>query len=150
MKEIATIAQDPDTRQSLIKDCTELIESEVQSKKGVSGMAVKTAFAMMKALRPGIIAASVDRLFDEFVAQIQPFYEAYQRDGESGTLNTYLGSRADAVAESMLVVTDRRAEYARNRTLLKAYRKLRPRGKEHVVAAIPKVGALLDRYVARL
>ncbi len=54
------------------------------------------------------------------------------------------------MAESLLRVTDRRAERASNQTIIKAYRKLRPKGKEHVLIAVPRVGALLDKHTANL
>ena len=59
-------------------------------------------------------------------------------------------SRADEVAEGLLAVTDRRAQRARNKVLIKAYRKLRPLGKGHVAVAVPALGALLDRHMTTL
>lgn len=150
MRRLSSLVEDTGSRQSLVRDCVRLIENEVRSKKGVSGMAVKTAFSVVKAIRPGIITQSVDGLLDELVSQIQPLFENYQSEGSSTTLEAYLGARADDVAEGLLAVTDRRAQRARNRTLVKAYQKLRPKGKRHVVVAVPALGALLDRHTARL
>ena len=81
---------------------------------------------------------------------MESFYAKYQEAGESGTLRDYLGAHSSDVAESLLGVTDDRARNAQNRTILKAYQKLRPKAKEHVVAAVPGVGAVLDRHVGDL
>jgi len=148
VRQLSGLVEDPGSRQTLIRDCVHLIENEVRSKKGVSGMAVKTAFSVVKAIRPGMLSQSVDGLLDELMSQIQPLFEKYQREGSSTTLEAYLGARADDAAEGLLAVTDRRAQRARNRTLVKVYQRLRPRGKGHVVVAVPAVGALLDRHAA--
>ena len=134
----------------MIRDCVELVEREVRSKSGITGFAVKTAFTVVKALKPSIIDELVDALLDEFVGQLEPFFAEYQREGSTQPLERYLALRSDQVAESLLAVTDRRAERSTNRTLVSAYQKLRPKGKEHVVAAVPGVGRVLDRHVGAL
>lgn len=150
MKQLKTLIEQPDKRQVVIRDCVDLVEAEVRKKGGLTGIAIKTAFTVVKAVKPGIIAELVDGLLDSFVDRLQPFYEKYQEAGESGTLRDYMGTRSSEVAESLLGVTDQRAQKARNRTILKAYQKLRPKAKEHVVAAVPGVGAVLDRNVPGL
>jgi hypothetical protein len=127
-----------------------LIESEVKSKKGLGGAAVKAAFAVVKAIKPGVIRDSVDGLLDEFVEVLQGFYETYQEGGSSGTLEGYLEGRSLEVAEGLLGITDRRAERSKNKTMVKAYRKLRPKGKVHVEQAVPGIGRILDRHVGDL
>lgn len=150
MKQLQTLIEQPDKRQVVIRDCVDLVEAEVRKKGGLTGIAIKTAFVVVKAVKPGIIAELVDGLLDSFVSRMEPFYLQYQEAGESGTLRDYLGARSSDVAESLLGVTDQRAQNARNRTILKAYQKLRPKAKEHVVAAVPGVGTVLDRHVPGL
>ena len=77
---------------------------------------------------------------------MEPFYASFREDGQ-GTLGSYFQARTDDVAEGLLGVTDDRAGRSTNRAMVKAYQKLRPKGKEHVSAAVPKVGAILDKYV---
>jgi hypothetical protein len=150
VKQLKTLTEDPNKRQVLIADCVQLINDEVKSKKGISGAAVKTAFAMVKALRPRILEDSVDGLLDEFAAALQPYYEQYQESGESGRLETYLQNRSSEVAESLLGITDRRAETSSHKTLVKAYMKLRPKGKVHVEQAAPGIGRVLDKNVTSI
>lgn len=150
MKELVTLVGSTERRRAVIRDCVELVEREVRSKSGITGFAVKTAFTVVKALKPSIIDELVDALLDEFVGQLEPFFAEYQREGSTQPLERYLALRSDQVAESLLAVTDRRAERSTNRTLVSAYQKLRPKGKEHVVAAVPGVGRVLDRHVGAL
>ncbi len=132
-------------RPQLLTDCEKLIDEEVASKSGLSGMAVKAAFGMVKAVKPGIIRESVDALIDEFVEKMEPFYAAQQ--GGSQTVEGYFSARAAEVADALLGVTDMRAMRSKNGTIKKAYESLRPKGKQHVEAAIPRLSKLVGRYV---
>lgn len=132
-------------RPQLLTDCEKLIDEEVAAKSGLSGMAVKTAFAMVKAVKPGIIRESVDALIDDFVAKMEPFYTAQQ--GGSQGVESYFSTRAGEVADALLGVTDARAARAKNATIKKAYESLRPKGKQHVEAAIPRLSRLVAKYV---
>ncbi len=135
----------PAKRPQLLGDCERLIDEEVASKSGLTGVAVKTAFAMVKAVKPGIIRESVDGLIDEFVATMEPFFTAQQSSGQG--VEAYFTARAPAVADALLGVTDKRAARAKNATLKKGYDTLRPKGKQHVEAAIPRLSRLIARYV---
>lgn len=147
MKHLQEAIDTPDKRQRVIADCVDLVNSEVKSKKGLSGAAVKAAFAVVKAIKPNILEESVDSLLDDFIAQLNPFFERFDQEGRKGTMEGYLQARGDAVAEALLSITDGRAKRASNKTLVKAYNKLRPKGKEHVVAAAPGIGRVLDKHV---
>ena len=150
MKQLSDLLQEPAKRQPVINDCVQLIHSEVKAKKGFTGIAVKGAFKLVLALKPSILEESVDSLLDDFVGKLQPFYEGYQQAGESGTLSAYMGSRSSDVAESLLSITDARAQRASNKTLVKAYNGLRPKGKVHVEAAAPGIGRVLDKHIGSL
>ena len=150
VKELKTLAADPEKRPAVVRDCGELIDQEVRSKKGLSGAAVKAAYSLVKAVKPNIIQSSVESLLDEFTDALDAYYARYQEEGESGTLEDYMAGRRSDVAESMLSVTDKRAQRSTHKTLVKAYQKLRPKGKVHVELAVPAVGRMLDKHVATL
>jgi hypothetical protein len=150
VKDLKTLATDAQKRGALVTDCSALINSEVKSKGGLGGMAVKAAFAVVKAFKPRIIEDSVEGLLDDFVAELQPFYLQYQEAGSPGTLEQWLPGRGQEIAERLLTITDRRAELSSKETLKKAYFKLRPKGKEHVATAMPGVGRVLDKHVPSL
>lgn len=150
MKDLRNLVNEETRRGAVIVDCVELINAEVKSKKGLSGVAVKAAFAVVKAIKPKILEESVDSLLDDFVDAVQPFYRRHQEEGSADTLESYLSRQASEVAESLLAITDKRAERASNKTLVKAYFKLRPKGKVHVEQATPGIGRVLDKHVAAL
>lgn len=150
MKQLNDLVEDPAKREKIINDCVVLIDEEVASKRGLSGAAVKAAYMVVKKIKPGIIRESVDNLCGDFVGAVQPVYEKYQEEGEKGTLESYFRPRASEVAEALLGVTDRRADRASNKTMVKAYKRLRPKGKQHVEASAPGVGRMLDKSVGSL
>lgn len=149
MKDLNTLLQQP-KRLEVIVDCVQLIDSEVKSKKGFGGAAVKAAYALVKAIKPKIIGESVDGLLDEFTEALQPYYQRYQEESSAASLETWLNERPSDVAESLLSITDRRADRAKNKTMVKAYKKLRPKGKVHVEQAVPGIGRVLDKHVVSL
>ncbi|MEZ4266027.1 MAG: hypothetical protein R3F39_06590 [Myxococcota bacterium] len=138
----------PETRPRFLADAQRLLDDEVSSKKGLSGIAVKGAYSAVKAIKPGFVEGVLDVLLDEWVAELEPEYTAWRAGGAAKPLSTHLLARRDAVAERLLQVTDRRAASTRHSTAKKLYDKLRGSAKAQVVDALPKVAALVDRYIS--
>jgi hypothetical protein len=136
----------PDRRPQVVTDCQQLLDSEVEDKGGVSGLAVKGSYGMVKKVKPGIIHDAVDGLLDDFVARLQPFYAEYQNSGAGKALPDYLTDRGDEVSNALLGVTDSRAERSQRATIKKAYDKLRPQGQKHVQEALPRLGAMIEKH----
>jgi hypothetical protein len=74
----------------------------------------------------------------------------WKSSGDSRSCSQYFVSRGGDVAESLLAITDERARASVNKRLVQAYSKLRPKGREHVVAAMPRVGALIQKHAEAL
>ncbi|HEX3695751.1 MAG TPA: hypothetical protein VH374_10210 [Polyangia bacterium] len=146
MSTLSEVLLVPGNRKVVVGDCVKLIEEEVDSKGGLTGLAVKGAFALVKAVKPGFVAEAVDSMLDDFVKRLEPFHAAAQARNEP--TGPSMNSRAGEVAEALLAISDERAARARNPTLKKAYEKLRPTGKKHVEAAVPRIGRLITKYTA--
>jgi hypothetical protein len=136
----------PGNRPKVVADCVRVIDEEVDSKGGLTGLAVKGAYALVKAVKPGFIGDAVDSMLDDFVRRLEPFYAAAQARNEP--VGPSLNARAGEVAEALLAISDERAQRAKNATVKKAYEKLRPTGKKHVEAAVPRIGRLVGKYAA--
>lgn len=134
------------TRPNLIGDCVALIDREVDGKSGLSGVAVKGAYALVKKVKPGIIQEAVDRLLNDFVAHLEPFFAQFQEKG-GGTFASFLEGKAAEVANALLGVTDTRIQGTKHKSIQKAYEKLRPTGEKHVQAAVPGVGRVVQKYL---
>ena len=141
LKEILTAAE---KRKEVVADCAKLLDEEVASKSGFSGLAVKAAFAMVKALKPGMIPHTIDDLLDEFAAKVDPFYQA-AKDAKQ-PVDAYIAGHAADIAEALLQITDGRAARTKHGTLKKAYERLRPTGKKHTTEAMPRVGRLIQKH----
>jgi hypothetical protein len=143
LKEILTV---PGNRPKVVADCGTLIQEEVDSKGGLSGLAIKAAYAVVKALKPGFVNEAVDHMLDDFATRLEPFWVDAQAKNEP--VGAVMNARAGAVADSLLAISDERAARAKNQGAKKAYEKLRPTGKKHVEAAVPRLGRLIAKYTS--
>jgi hypothetical protein len=133
----------PDKRKEIVEACAGLLDVEVGRKKGIGGLAVKAAYKMLKAFRPGAVPNTVDALFDDFIEALEKFHADY--DG-SGSFGGYIKTRDSEVAEALVQVTDRRAQKTKHNSLRKGYQKLRGSAKRNVQEAVPGLADLIDRY----
>jgi hypothetical protein len=136
----------PANRPKVIADCTKLIDEEVDSKGGLTGFAIKAAYALVKAVKPGFITEAVDHMVDDFADRLEPFWADAQAKNEP--VGALMSARAGDVADALLSISDSRAARAKNQGVKKAYDKLRPTGKKHVEAAVPRIGRLIAKYTA--
>jgi hypothetical protein len=136
----------PGNRPKVVADCVQVINEEVDSKGGLTGLAVKGAYALVKAVKPGFVAEAVDHMLDDFVKRLEPFWaDAQARNEPVGPL---MNARAGEVADALLAISDERSQRSKNATLRKTYEKLRPTGKKHVEAAVPRIGRLIAKYAS--
>ena len=145
---LAEYVAKPPTRERVVADCVALIDEEVKSKGGLSGVAVKGAYGTVKTIKPRFVPEVVDSLLDDWVAKLEPFFDTWQKNGAGGSFSSYLGGRTGEVAERLLEVTDARAQRSKNGSVRKMYEKMRPSAKKHVEEAIPRLGRLIDRQLA--
>ncbi|MFC4005204.1 DUF6918 family protein [Prauserella oleivorans] len=138
---------DSSRRPNVVTDLANLIDEEVAGKGGVSGTVIKTGYGAVKKIKPGIISSAVDSLLDDFVAALEPIFADFKASGGSD-FGAYLPTRADEASDALLSVTDARAEKSSRESIKKVYGKLRPKGKENVEEALPRLGKLIDRYAA--
>ena len=147
MAKLSDILLDSSKRSSVVQDCVSLIDEEVRSKSGFSGIAVKGAYAIVKKIKPSIVMEVVERLVEPFSENLDPFYQTFLQGGAKEAFTTFLLPKAPAVANALLAITDERAKKSDNRTLRGAYDKLRPTGVKHVESAVPAIGKLIQKYV---
>lgn len=136
----------PGNRPKVIADCVQLINEEVDAKGGLTGLAVKGAYALVKAVKPGFVTEAVDHMLDDFVKRLEPFWADAQTKNEP--IGPLMNARAPQVADALLAISDERAARSTNPTLKKAYEKLRPTGKKHVEQAVPRVARLVQKYAS--
>jgi len=139
---------DRQKRPRLLSDCERLIDDEVASKGGLTGLAIKAAYKVVCALKPGLIRELMDGLIDDFVKRLEPFYTQHRAGGgDPKAFGDVLAGQRSSVADALLGITDDRAKRAKNETLKSAYARLRPQAKKHVEEAVPRVGRTLAPHL---
>src|SRR4029079_3100574 len=109
------------------------------------GGVVKTGYAAVKRVRPGIIRSAIDSMLDEFVTALEPHWAAYQSQPVP-RCGAFLAGRPHEVAQSLLAVTDRRAERSSRAAVTSVYGELRPKGEQNVIEALPRLVDLVERH----
>lgn len=149
MSQLKDVLLQPGKRPQILTECEQVLDEEVADKGGLTGLAVKGAFKMVKAVKPGAIREAVDGLLDDFVARLEPFYGQWQAAGGGRSLGDYFAGRGGEVADALLAITDERAAKSKHGTMKKAYESLRPQGKKHVQEAMPRVGRMIERNLPK-
>ncbi len=136
----------PAERAAIIADCNKLLDTEVSRKKGMTGLAIKAGYKILKSFKPGAVPDAIDNLLDDFIAALEPFHSEYLGAADCASFGTHLRGKPDEVAEALVQVTDGRADRSRHTTLVRGYRKLRPGALRHVGQAVPGLADLFDLY----
>lgn len=129
-------------RDAVVTELAGVIDAEVKDQSGLSGAAVKAAYATAQKVRPGIVAGATDKMLPEFVTALTPFWDSKPADSSFGD---HLSANSDAAAEALLAVTDSQATSAKP-ALARAYNSLRGKAKNYVVAALPRVGGAIEKH----
>jgi hypothetical protein len=134
-------------RQRVAADCQALVEQELSAKSGVSAGALKIAYKAVTTFAPGYYQSTVEDLVPNLLQQLQPFWADFQTAG-GGQFGDYLAKRGEEVSEAVLGVTDGMAKGSQRGAVVKAYQAVRSGAGKHVEAALPAVGALVEKYAA--
>jgi uncharacterized protein DUF6918 len=135
-----------ETRKTVVRDACDVLDQEVADKGGLSGIAIKGAYSIVKGIKPGFIGEAVDALLDDFLDALDPIVQEAEQKGQSP--GKYLAANSERVAEKLLAITDQRVQGSSRAAIRKTYEKLRPTAIKHVAAAAPRVGQLLDKHAA--
>jgi hypothetical protein len=137
----------PEIQPHVVADCQALVEEELSAKSGISGSAVKLAYKAVKAFAPGYYQSTVEIMLPDMADQLQPFWADFAASGGS-QFGDYLTKRSDEVAEALLAVTDTMAGDSQRPTVVKAYKTVRGGASKHIEAALPNLGAMVQKYAA--
>ena len=131
-------------RATVIADCVTLIEQEVADKGGLSGMAIKGGYKVVKSFKPGFTAEAVDGFLDQFCAALQPIVDDAR--AQSKPISQVFSANTGRVAEALLAITDARAARSKLAMIKATYERLRGMAKKHVEEAVPRVGKLIEKH----
>lgn len=133
----------PNKKAMVVEDCCNMIETQLASKSGFSGIALKTAFAALKGVKPGYIAYAVEQLLPECFNAIDPLWNEGEQQGDPVS---HLSTNKSLTADALLSVTDTRLKSVKRPIVRGTYEKLRGSAKQHVEEAVPDFAKVIDRY----
>lgn len=137
-------------RETVIQDCVHLIDDEVAAKGGLSGVALKGGYSVVKKLKDGrMIDIAVDKLLDEFADAMSPVYEEFLADKNANKFEAYVSKYSTRAANALLSITDGKAARAESKVIKSTYNKLRGSAEKHVIDALPGVGRLIDKHAPK-
>ena len=137
---------EPGKRPDVVADCVQLVDNEVNAKKGVSGMVIKTGYKAFKALRPNIVKEAVDHLLDQFVEKLEKHYDACLA-ANAASFETYATPRDKEIANDLLGVTDAIIAKSDKSALKKIYGGLRKVAEKNVAQAVPGTARVIDKHM---
>jgi hypothetical protein len=136
----------PDSRRQVLAECEELVDREVGALSGVTGAAIRLAYKTVRTFDAGHIPAMIESILPSVTEALQPYWTNFTAEFPGdGNFGGYLADREDEVAEALLAITDSRRRASSRTTIVKAYNTVRGSAAKHVKAALPALGALVQK-----
>jgi hypothetical protein len=129
----------------LVADTQALVESELDSKGGLSGTAVKAAYKVVTTFAPGYYQQTINAMLPDMVHALAPYWADFAAQG-GGEFGDYLVSHGGEVSQSLLEVTDEMAQRSGRAAVVKAYQMVRGGAGKNIEAALPALGAMIQKY----
>ncbi len=146
MPNLTEVLADPSKKTVIVDECVELIDAEVGDKGGISGLAIKAGYGVVKGIKPGFVKHVVSDLLPDFASALTPFFDEAKSKGQA--LSTYFQANSSRVADALLAITDSKAQRSKSGAVKGTYEKLRSTAKKNVEAAIPRLGKLVEKHTS--
>jgi uncharacterized protein DUF6918 len=135
----------PEVEPRFVADCQALIDGEVNGKSGISGTAVKGAYKVAATFAPGYYTETIRSILPEMLDALEPFWADFLESG-SADFGDYLAGHGGEASEALLSVTDQMADVSGRAAIVKAYKLVRGGAGKNIEAALPALGALVQKY----
>ena len=133
----------PDKKALVVDDCCNIIEAQLASKSGLSGMALKTAFAALKGIKPGYIPNVVEQLLPQCFDALDPVWSEGVQKGDPVA---HLVENRSLTADALLSITDAKVKDSKRQLVRGTYDKFRGSAKQHVEEAVPDFAKVIEKY----
>lgn len=135
----------PDRYDHVVADLQALVNSELAGKGGLSGAALKTAYKAVNSFAPGYYHSTVSGMLPEMADRLQPYWADFSASG-GADFGDYLAKHGDEVSSSLLGITDDMAQRSGRAAVVKAYQLVRGGAGKNIEAALPGLGAVVQKY----
>jgi len=124
-------------------DCTQLIDEQVAAKGGLSGVALKATYTVIKGVSNDYVTGAVRRLLPETLSALNPIWT---EGVDYGDPVAYLSEHSDRTADLILSTTDARIAKNGGGIVGASYHKLRKSIKRDVVDAVPDLAKIIHKH----
>ncbi len=121
----------------------QLMNARVSSKSGISGIALKATYGVVKSIGPSYIPSALESLIPETFRALDPLW---QEGLQAGDPVAHLSQNSSVAADQVLSITDARIEKSKNKIVRSSYTKLRKSVKTDVEAAIPGLATIISNH----
>ncbi|HEY9659067.1 MAG TPA: hypothetical protein V6C65_11490 [Allocoleopsis sp.] len=135
---------DQTVRANLVADCAKLMDEQVAAKNGISGLALKAAYGVVKGVGPTYIPGALHRLLPDALAALDPMWNEGIQLGDPVQ---HLIDNRSRTADTLLSITDTKIEKSKNGAVRASYSKLRKSVKGDVEEAVPGLAKILGTHV---
>lgn len=129
---------------SIAADCAQLIDEQVATKTGLSGLAIKTAYRAFKGIGSGYIPRALQNLVPQALDALDPMWTKGLQVGDPVG---HLSQNSSETADVLLGVTDAKLAHAKNKIVIATYKRVRKSVKGDVEEAVPGLAKILGDYV---
>lgn len=137
------VVRDEDIQANIAADCAKLMDEQVATKTGISGLALKTAYRALKGIGPGYIPKALNSLVPQALDALDPIWSAGLQAGDPVE---HLSQNSAETADVLLGVTDEKLGHAKNKIVIATYKKVRKSVKGDVEEAVPGLAKILGHY----
>lgn len=131
------------TKADLVADCAKLIDDQVAAKNGISGLALKATYGVVKGIGANYVSGAIERILPDVLNALDPIWNEGM---QTGNPVEHLTQNRSRTADMVLSVTDARIEKSNNGVVRGAYSKLRKSVKSDVEDAVPDLARIIDRH----
>jgi hypothetical protein len=135
----------PAAQPRVVADTQALVNQELASKSGLSATGIKVAYKGITAFAPGYYQNIINTLLPGWVDALEPYWADFNATGGS-QFGDYLAKRPEEISEALLAVTDAKGRESSRPTVVKMYNAVRGGATKHIEAALPNLGAMVQKY----
>lgn len=135
-------------REAVIAELAQLIDDYVDQLKGLKGMALRTAFNMLKGNDSTAVHGAMAKMMPDFVAGLEPLYQDFLKQ-KGKDFAAHMKAHPHEALGALIGVTDARVARSSNATLKSVYKKIRSTIESELQGVLPSLGAVIQKNLTR-
>jgi len=148
MKSLKELVDDPKVYEAVVQDSTRVLDEEVAKRSGITGLAIKAAYKLLKSVKGGsALRKVIEGLMPDFIVKLDPYFQRFQKEGKGTPWIEFLRPHFDSIADDLLSVTDEKSRNLDSKRAQGTYNKLRPKAKKEVVSSLPALARMMGKYL---